>query len=268
MSVDVLEATDRLDTVTLQALNDEAQLLTRVDRKYIVDVDDLPDLFASRPDSWAVLEIDGRRRFGYESVYFDTPALDSYHLTAHRRRRRFKVRSRLYRDSGLCFLEVKVKGSRGRTVKHRIEYDSDDRWRIADDVLGRVDELTGRDGVARELRPFLVTEYERITLLDRATGSRATVDTDLRCTDIHGDTVRLDDHAIVESKSAGGTSSLDKWLWRHRTRPQKVSKFCVGAAALHPELPSNKWHRVLVDFFGRGERVTSRTEVRLPTTEQ
>jgi hypothetical protein len=33
-------------------------------------------------------------------------------------------------------------------------------------------------------------------------------------------------------------------------RPVSVSKYCVGVAALHPELPSNPWRRTLRRYFG------------------
>ena len=32
-------------------------------------------------------------------------------------------------------------------------------------------------------------------------------------------------------------------------RPASVSKYCVGVAALHPELPSNPWHQTLRRYF-------------------
>jgi hypothetical protein len=32
-------------------------------------------------------------------------------------------------------------------------------------------------------------------------------------------------------------------------RPAAVSKYCVGVAALHPELPSNPWHQTLRRYF-------------------
>ena len=254
MPGDVSAAIAALRPISLGELDENAGLLARVDRKYLVDRASLPDLVASRSDAVCVLEIDGRRSFSYESVYFDTPELDSYHTTAHRRRRRFKVRSRLYRDSGLCVLEVKVKGTRGRTVKHRIDYDEDRRWVIADHVRDEVDELCGRPGVSDELEPFMTTRYDRTTLVDTETWSRATIDVDLVCADMAGNSVSLDDWAIVETKSAGSKSDLDEWLWRNRIRPSKISKFCVGAAALHPELPSNKWHRTLVTYFDVGDR--------------
>ena len=32
-------------------------------------------------------------------------------------------------------------------------------------------------------------------------------------------------------------------------RPSSVSKYAVGVAALHPELPSNLWHQTLRRYF-------------------
>ena len=49
-----------------------------------------------------VLDIDGRQSFAYESMYFDTPDLASYLGAAHGKRRRFKVRSRVYSDQETC----------------------------------------------------------------------------------------------------------------------------------------------------------------------
>ena len=67
-----------------------------------------------------MLDIDGRRVFGYESTYFDTPDCEQYRAHRQGRRRRYKVRSRSYVDTGLSMFEVKTKGLRGATVKHRM----------------------------------------------------------------------------------------------------------------------------------------------------
>ena len=32
-------------------------------------------------------------------------------------------------------------------------------------------------------------------------------------------------------------------------RPTRVSKFGTGMATMHPELPSNKWNRVINNYF-------------------
>ncbi|WP_230854391.1 VTC domain-containing protein [Arthrobacter terrae] len=77
------------------------------------------------------LEIGPRRVFEYESVYFDTPELEQFRAHRQGRRRRYKVRTRTYVDSGLCMFEVKFKGQRGQTVKHRMPYQLQDSFRTA-----------------------------------------------------------------------------------------------------------------------------------------
>jgi hypothetical protein len=98
-----------LPAVALAELQETAALQTRVDRKYVLPLDALPGLLAALPDGTRRLVIDGRDAFGYESVYFDTPDLDAFRLAAGRRRRRYKVRTRTYCDTGGCWLEVKTR---------------------------------------------------------------------------------------------------------------------------------------------------------------
>ncbi|WBB51714.1 VTC domain-containing protein [Verrucosispora sp. WMMA2044] len=81
-----------MDPIGLAELIDRAALQTRVDRKYLVPLDRVPHLLDQLTPYARVLDIDGARSFRYESVYFDTPMLASYHCAAYRRRRRFKVR--------------------------------------------------------------------------------------------------------------------------------------------------------------------------------
>ena len=54
---------------------------------------------------------------------------------------------------------------------------------------------------------------------------------------------------MVESKSAGRRSVADRILRDLGVRPASVSKYAVGVAALHPELPSNPWHQTLWRYF-------------------
>src|SRR5262245_37674668 len=108
---------DTMAPIELADLLSRAPLLTRVDRKYILPRWELPGLLAWLAPHAAVLEIDGRREFAYRSDYFDTPTWDSYRASAHRRRRRYKVRLRAYLDTGQHFTEVKTRGHRGTTVK-------------------------------------------------------------------------------------------------------------------------------------------------------
>ena len=97
-------STDHLASTGLTELNSAAGLLTRVDRKYLVPLERAQELVGGLISEAQVLDIDGRRRFSYASTYFDTPGLEAFILAARKRRRRFKVRTRTYLDTGLCFL--------------------------------------------------------------------------------------------------------------------------------------------------------------------
>lgn len=239
---------DQLRPISLDELNTLAELHTRTDRKYVIDDSTLDRLIVTQHDDMAVLEIDGQREFTYESVYFDTADLALYRAAATGRRRRFKVRTRVYVDSGLTMLEVKLKNGRGQTVKHRMDYDLADRARITDAGAAFVDDLVGKPGTAVTLAPLLTTHYMRTTLVDLSLGTRATIDRDLVCTDADGGSVSLD-RVIIETKSNGSASLLDRWLWREGIRPTKISKFCTALAAMRPDLPANKWHRTLGRHF-------------------
>ena len=181
-------STKHLTTTTLAELNSSAGLLTRVDRKYLVPLTCAQNLVDGlAPHAW-VLAIDERRRFSYTSTYFDTPGLEAFMLAARKRRRRFKVRTRTYLDSGLCFLEVKTCGARGSTVKRRMGYHADDASRLTGPGRAFVAACLAGAGVtgsaaAREvaaaLRPVLATTYERTTLHLPRAEARATIDTAL-----------------------------------------------------------------------------------------
>ncbi len=57
------------------------------------------------------------------------------------------------------------------------------------------------------------------------------------------------DLVAIETKSAGGAGELDRILWRRGHRPDRISKFATGLAALRRELPANRWARVLRRHF-------------------
>jgi hypothetical protein len=230
--------------ISLDGANDIAELQTRTDRKYLVDEETLWELLDGMPPTVRVLEIDGENGCDYSSTYFDTHDLTLYRAAVQGRRHRFKVRSRTYGDIGPCFLEVKAKGGRGANVKSRIHCARDDRDRITLDGLDFVAGVVGDVDLVAALRPVLTTDYTRSTLIDSVDRTRLTFDRQLRCIG-DGERSAVLDAIVVETKSAGAPSGADRWLWRHQVRPTQVSKFCTGLAVIRPELPANKWHRVI-----------------------
>ncbi len=276
-------STDHLTSTSLAELNSAAGLLTRVDRKYLVPLERAQELVGGLTSEARVLDIDGRRRFSYASTYFDTPGLEAFMLTARKRRRRFKVRTRTYLDTGLCFLEVKTRGARGTTVKRRMSYHPDDASRLTGPGRSFVAVCLASTGVtgpaaAREiaaaLRPVLATTYERTTLHLPDAEARATIDTALTWRRLtpgartrtpavtvgapqalrpghlaaainDGEPVAVADVAVVETKNPATPSPADRALWDTGHRPTRISKYATGMALLHPELPANRWYRTL-----------------------
>ncbi|KUO21253.1 polyphosphate polymerase domain-containing protein [Streptomyces dysideae] len=253
-----MTATDSLTRVVgtlrpigLDELVERASLLTRLDRKYMLPAHELPLFLAGLGNDVQVLEMAGERRFGYRSVYFDTPDLDGYLGAARRRRRRFKLRVRTYLDSGDRYFEVKTRGPRGTTVKERIPYEGD-AWRLAPAARAYTDEVLAGAGINSDgfrFAPSLVTSYRRMTLFLPASGSRVTVDTDLTWALPDGTELRTPDRAIVETKSGRAGSGADRLLWSLKHRPCPVSKYGAGLAALRPELPAHRWLPVLRRHF-------------------
>lgn len=233
---------DDLDGVGLDELNSHAALQTRTDRKYLVTPAQLEVLLERVAGEVRVLDIDGRRGFRYESLYFDTPEFDSYLGAARRRPDRFKVRTRRYLDADACWVEVKLRSRHGQTVKHRHPHVMAEFGQLSPGSLAFVSSFPRLRDLAHRLEPATTTRYQRSTLL--IGDARATIDVGVTCT-TDGRVVDLGDAVIVETKSAGVPSPVDRALWDLHVRPGAISKFCLGVAALYPELPSNKWHRTL-----------------------
>lgn len=259
LEVETRTALSDLPTVTLDELLVRAELQTRIDRKYVLDASLLAPVLA-KVDDLRVLDIDQRRTFGYLSVYFDTPQLEAFYGGGQGRRRRFKVRTRVYLESDDAMLEVKTRGPRGTTVKTRLPYDLADADRLTPAgrtfvaATLRAHQVT--DVRVGELTPSLQTTYRRSTLLlgsfgTHGSASRATIDTDLawRRPGPAGARVHGGPMVIVETKGGATPSALDRALWRHGIRPSTISKYGTGLAALDDALPDLKWHRTLTRHF-------------------
>lgn len=258
MSLDTASATAALgdlEAITLEEVIAVADLQTRRDRKYLLAAETAWELLEGIDAR--VLDIDGLRSFGYESVYFDTTAMDSYLRAARRRPRRFKVRTRTYSDTNQCLIEVKVRDHRGNTVKHRLPYDPDDRHRLNGQGVAFVRGVDAAAPFAAELSAVLEVHYRRSTLVLTSTMDRVTVDRHVTwCNGAPG--AELRGLAVIETKSAGPPTALDRRLWRAGHRPRRISKFCTGLAALDPSLPSNNWHRILERHIRPNLEVTAR----------
>lgn len=239
-----------VEGIGLDEIEHVASLQTRIDRKYLLPLHRGGDLLRALQSDIVVLRIHGASTFRYDTVYFDTPSLDSYLGTARRRRHRFKVRIRTYTDSGSCMIEVKCKGRRGETVKVRTPHPHEAGATLTPAASAFIDATLQHPGLASRLEPVLRTAFERTTLLDRRDGSRATLDREVNLWAPVGQPIVLRQHSILETKSVGAATAADRWLWVNGHRPTSFSKFCIGMALHHPELPANRWNRTLRHDLG------------------
>ncbi len=245
-------ATQALAPISLEELVGRAALQRRVDRKYVLPLADAELLLDLVPPTTRVLQIDGRHDFRYASVYFDTARRDSYLMAARSRRRRFKVRTRAYLDTGSTWLEVKTRQGRF-TVKDRIPHPALDQPEQLDRdgaaYVGRTLDGARITGInPAELQPTLHTAYRRTTLHLPDTDSRVTLDTHLHFASAGWDdglALDLPGLAIVETKTTSHPCAADRILWSIGHRPTRVSKYATGLAALHPELPHTTWRRLV-----------------------
>ena len=243
-----------LEPIGLEALEAVAALLDRVDRKYVVPVEAVAAAVAALEGTHLALEIAGRRRFSYRSTYFDTDGLATFRAHVQQRRRRFKVRAREYVDSGLCSFEVKLKGLRGRTVKHRMAYDPELVDRIAAPAGSFLAECLQREyghPPPPGLAPVLRMRFERVTLVAPDRGERVTIDSGLVFEGTDGSIGRMDPGvAIVESKSSGRAAGIDRLLLAAGIRPEPAcSKYCLGIGTLRPEVGASAFKPLLRRHF-------------------
>ena len=222
-------------SITLEQCNALAAMQDRVDNKYLVDSDEARKFLDTIRSDYAVLEIDDRREFRYSSCYYDDQ-FACYFEHHQGRRQRLKVRTREYVDGGgLKFFEIKLKGSRGRTVKHRCPAEDLIVSRIDGEELELVRALYSNQynkEMTFDLRPSLIVGYRRCTLVATNGSERVTIDSSLRFArpDDPDCPVRLGGQFIViETKSSNGKGLASDALKELKVRKAtKCSKYCVG----------------------------------------
>lgn len=246
-----LERLAALEPIALGDLEATAALTRRSDCKYVLDWSTFAALADHLAGAHLALEIDGRRTFSYDTVYFDGDDLLTFHAHVRGHRRRYKVRVRHYADTGVCALEIKLKGRRGETIKHRLPYAVADRERLTADAGTFLQECLDSaygTGPPKDLQPVVRTCYRRATLVARDGGERLTCDFDLRFGE--PDAPGLSPaHVIVEAKTADGRGVATQALRDLGQRPVSCSKYLMGVGLLGLRPVPNDLRRLAGRYF-------------------
>lgn len=221
---------------------ESVRLMNRIDVKYMLHESRVPLILERVADSYQILETSGSRTGTYETVYYDNRRLGFFLDHINGKLNRNKVRTRLYVESDLQFLEVKKKINTGRTKKYRIRIDPNATG-FEDEAIQLV-HTHSRTGLAT-LSPVLVNLFNRITLVDRAWSERVTIDLNLQyagSTRVYG--VGVPGLAIIEIKrNKSGHSMMAEILRNERVKQTGISKYCLGISLIHPGEKVNNYKR-------------------------
>ncbi len=232
----------RFTPISLAQMHNIA-LLRRVDTKYVLSEAQLYQALIRLTADYDVLEIKRRRLHRYRTLYFDTPDFALYRQHHDGWRDRYKVRSRVYVDSGRAFLEVKRKTNKNVTVKNRLQ---------TPEVVTQVDAHgtacvndflhTHFPQATEALELQLWNSFYRITLVSKHSIERLTLDIDLSF-QAGGTHAPLPGVAIAEVKQEA-FSLRSEFVGQMRAlgvRSMSFSKYCIGVSLLYDQVKRNRF---------------------------
>ncbi|CAG0971109.1 hypothetical protein FLAV_01243 [Flavobacteriales bacterium] len=223
---------------------DEVKLLNRTDTKFVFSADLLPPILSQIKNNYKILEINNTRVAEYNTLYYDTEDLKLFKLHQNGRTHRYKIRFRNYVNSILTFLEVKKKNNKGRTIKTRIKAKEIENTLSENSLEFLKKELEISD--LTELKPMLSNHFHRLTLVNKTSPERVTVDIGVSFS-YNEKQVFIEELIIAEVKKDklnAASSFLDAMRLNHIT-PQGISKYCLGTILLKPYIKHNNFKEQL-----------------------
>ena len=216
------------------------KLMNRIDKKYIVNVEQLPVILRMAQNDYYVQETDGLRRFLYKSCYYDTPDDQMYTMHCNGKLTRQKIRVREYVSSNLTFLEIKSKSNKGRTSKVRIKV-PDTNVLEQDEACNYIDEKARYRH--NDIRPRLKNQFFRITLVNKGKTERLTIDVNIEFENcLTGDRDGNKKLCIIELKRDGNVPSpFLNYFMKLRIKAKGISKYCYGMMLTDPNLKRNRF---------------------------
>jgi hypothetical protein len=212
--------------ITLEQI-DKVSLQDRMDTKYVFNASHLPGILEKIHNQYYILEIGGKRFFSYSTMYYDTEKADMYVDHIRGKLNRYKIRHRIYVDSGDEFLEIKFKNNKNRTIKWRTKVHFNGRETIATN-----NRFLKRYGPykADELEPSLRNKFYRMTLVDHEMTHRATLDFGLGFNS-EGNVSRELPQIIIAEIKTDKTDKINKMqeiFKSMKIQPSGFSKYCIG----------------------------------------
>lgn len=255
-SAQIAQVLDHYEPISLAEM-DAVALLNRVDVKYMLTPHQLLQVLWRLSDCYRVLSVKEQRLQHYATLYFDQPNFSLYQAHHRGGQNRYKVRFRQYVDSNLTYLEVKHKNNKGRTLKHRQRFPA-----ITSALEAEMVEFLRRalPFDAHSLEPKLWNNFIRVTLVNKQSVERVTLDFDLSFA-FGATAMAMSQLVIAEVKLAGYSlrSPFIQQMRRLHASELSFSKYCIGAALRYAHLRQNNFKPVFLHMHKLGADVLSGT---------
>jgi hypothetical protein len=229
--MDINSTLKRFNTLTLDELNSKAKLMQRQETKYLTTKKDLVEILSKLVDHYDILMIKDKRIFDYDNMYMDYKNLLLYLDHENSKEQRVKVRKRKYVDANISFFEYKLKTGTFMD-KQRIKL-KNNAFRTMDKTSREFLAKIHKQGDTMVL-PTMQTTYKRITLCNKTTEERITIDLDLIFTDPKvkkSGSLRVQDFVIIEVKQkldSTDTFCRDVIINNGGELAEGCSKYCLG----------------------------------------
>lgn len=239
----VSDILNQFEPITLQEM-DGVKLMDRTDTKFTFNIKELPGILNEAKNYYKIVDIEGNRISRYKTLYFDTPDFSLYNKHHSGKLNRYKIRHRTYVESNLGFLEVKFKNNKGRTLKTRIKETG-----VPDLKTGRAFAFLQKTLPFNplDLIPKIWVNYSRITLVNKLSAERLTLDLNLEF-EKDGKKKLLNQLVIAEVKQDSKvTSPFISIVKSKHIREGSISKYCMGIASSFSEVKSNNFKQKLLN---------------------
>jgi len=227
---------------------DKVKLMSRIDTKFIFNINKLVPLLNRAENNYKVLVIDNKSDFLYKSLYFDTVDLSMYIKHHNGKQNRYKIRTRDYIQSEKSFVEIKFKTNKGRTIKTRI-LKSYSEPGFNENEKNFIKEKSPFE--FNQLHPRLLTSFLRITLVHKTDNERITIDRGLKFVNPENNKqIELPFLSIAEVKQERSASASDfiKYLREEKIFPSGMSKYCTGTMLLNDTIKHNRFKERLLNI--------------------
>jgi hypothetical protein len=146
-------------------------------------------------------------------------------------------------DTGLTFLEVKLKNNKGKTIKKRMKVDSitkelsNKHKEYIENIIGKSLDVTAKQWI----------NFSRITLVHKSKKERLTIDINLTFKNNEKEG-NLNDIVIAEVKQERMSRSSDfiRIAKEMSILPIRLSKYCITTMELQPNIKQNRFKKKLL----------------------